>query len=228
MKRIIFFASGISALVGVFFLIGFAYYLLSPAKMQGHDRVFLVRQGSTLKEVAGELEKKEIITSKGLFVLWARLRGYTRNIKAGEYLLSPAMPPVKILDILKKGVIKTHPVTIPEGFTRKQIGGLLEQKGIVDKDKFLSVTQGRDITMLYGVSGADLEGYLYPDTYKFSLGMSPMSIIDVMVRRFLEVVGPFREMVEKSGMTMEEVVTLASIIEKETACAEEKIGRAHV
>jgi UPF0755 protein len=221
-KRIIFFTFGLLFLVGVFLIFGFGYYLSTPAEKDGKDQVFLVREGSTLNEVTGELESNRIIKSKRLFLLWARLMGYSRNIKAGEYRLSSAMPPLKILETLRQGVVITHSVTIPEGFTRHQIGDLLQGMGLVDKEEFLSITGDTEVAKGYGISGQGLEGYLYPDTYQFDRGLSTMSVVDVMVRHFWEIAGPFRQKVEQSGMTLEEVITLASIVEKETGRAEER------
>jgi len=221
-KRIVFFSIGVCFLVGMFLAVGFGFYLMNPAKEGGPDQVFFVREGSTLNEVAGELQSREIITNKSLFLLWARVMGYSRSIKAGEYRLNAGMAPVKILNILSKGAIITHRVTIPEGFTIKQVGYLLEEKGLVNKDKFLAFTGDPDIARLYGISGPGLEGYLYPDTYHFGRGLTSMSVIDVMVRRFKEVYSQFREMAEQSGMTMEKVVTLASIVEKETGLGKER------
>jgi UPF0755 protein len=221
-KRIVLLAIGLCFLAGVSLALGFGFYLMNPAKEGGADQVFLVREGSNLKEVADELNIREIITCKGLFLLWARAMGYSRNIKAGEYRLNAGMTPLKILRILGRGAIITHPVTIPEGFTIKQIGYLLGEKGLVNKDEFLALAGDPDIAGRYGISGPGLEGYLYPDTYYFARGLSPMSVIDVMVRRFKEVYAPFREIAERSGMTMEKVVTLASIVEKETGLGKER------
>ena len=221
-RRIILFASGLSFFVGVFFLIGFAHFLVSPAKKSDHYQNFFVRQGSTLNEVADELEKKKIIANKGLFLIWARLMGYSRNIKAGEYRLNSGIPPLKILEILSQGNIIAHPVTIPEGLNRKQIGELLGREGLVNKGEFLSLSGDPDIAASYGISGPSLEGYLYPDTYQFGLGQPAMSVIDVMVKRFWEIVGPLREEAKQLGLKEEEVVILASIVEKETGRAEER------
>lgn len=221
-KRAIVFALGILFLIGVSCVIGFGYYLVRPAKKGGADLLFLVREGTTFNEVAGELERKQIITSKGLFWLWAKLTGYSRNIKAGEYRLNSGIPPLKILDILSKGMTITHSVTIPEGFTRNQISELLEKKALVDKDEFLRLTGDSDIARHYDISEPDLEGYLYPDTYQFGRGLPTMAVIDAMLKRFREMVAPFRERAEQLGMSMEEVVILASIVEKETGLAEER------
>lgn len=221
-KRIVFFAMGLLFLIGVSLAIGFNYYLVSPAKEGGEDRVFFVREGATLRGVSDKLQRKGIINHKWLFLIWARLKGYGREIKAGEYRLNSGMPPVEILEVLRKGIIITHRVTVPEGFTRSQIGELLEKKGLVERGKFRALTGDPDMARRYGISGPDLEGYLYPDTYRFGRGLSCISIIDVMVRRFKEVFSPFRERAEEVGMSMEEVVTLASIVEKETGLAEER------
>ena len=221
-KRIVFFALGVLFLIGVFLAMGFAYYLVSPAKEGGKEQDFFVREGATLKEVGDDLERNGFITNRGLFLIWAEFKGYGTKIKAGEYRLNSGMSPIKILDILRKGVIVTHPVTIPEGFTRRQIGELLEKRGLVDKDEFLTLTADPDIARRYGISGPGLEGYIYPDTYRFGRGLSCVSMIDVMVGRFREVFSPFRERAEQVGMSMEEVVTLASIVEKETGLAKER------
>jgi UPF0755 protein len=221
-KRIVLFALALCFLVGVFLAVGFGFYLMSPAEEGGAERVFHVREGSTLNEVADELRSRDIITGRGLFLLWARVMGYSRNIKAGEYRLNAGMTPLKILHILGRGAIITHPVTIPEGFTMKQIAYLLEEKGLVNKDEFLALAGDPDIARSYGISGPGLEGYLYPDTYHFGRGLSSISVIDVMVGRFKEVYAPFREIAERSGMTMEKVVTLASIVEKETGLGKER------
>ena len=221
-NRLTYFVIGLVFLIGIFLFVGFGYYLSHPAEEGGNEQIFLVRDGSTLNEVAGELESKKIITGKPLFLLWARLMGYSRSIKAGEYCLSSGMPPLKILEVLSKGAVITHPITIPEGFTIEQIGELLEEKGLVNIEEFLAVTGDPDVAKRYGISGHSLEGYLYPDTYHFGRGLSPASIVEVMIKHFWEVTGPLREKIEQSGMTIEEVITLASIVEKETGRAEER------
>jgi len=220
-RKIIFFTLGLFLLFGTFFFI-FEYYLASPAKKGGHDQVFLVREGSTLNDVVNGLMARSIITSKRPFLLWARIMGYSKKIKAGEYRLNSGMTPLKVLDILSKGIILTHRVTIPEGFTRRQIAQLLEEKGLANKREFLVLTGDPVVARRYDISGPDLEGYLYPDTYQFARGLTTMAIIDTMVNRFREVMRPFLEKVRHSGMGIEEVVTLASIVEKETGRAEER------
>jgi len=221
-KRSVIICAGILSLVLAILVMGFVLFLNRPAEKEGKDQVIIVREGMNLKEVAGELYSNNIISSKTPFMLWARIMGYSRKIKSGEYLLSPRITPLKVMEILTRGVIITHSITVPEGFTRKQIAQLLSDKDLVDKKQFLELTDNPDLLKKYGVTGPSLEGYLYPDTYRFGRGLSAGSIIESMVSRFFSVVEPFKESIEKSGMTLPEIVTLASIVEKETGKDEER------
>lgn len=206
----------------VFLSLGFGIFLVSPADGQAEEEVFVVREGSSLREVAQDLERRGLVKSGFLFVLWSRTMGYSKGIKSGEYRLSAAMPPVKILEKLRRGLILTHPVTIPEGYGRNQIADLLHEKDLVERSLFLDLTQAQEVLQKYGVPGRDLEGYLFPDTYQFGRGISADLIIDTMVRRFWQMVEPLLEKARETGMSMGEIVTLASIVEKETGRPEER------
>jgi UPF0755 protein len=223
-KRITLVLVGLFFLLSMVFFLWFGLYFVQPADKTWSEQVITVEDGMTLRQVAVNLEKNRIIKNKTFFLLWARLKGYGRNIKSGEYRLSPAMAPVKIFDMLTRGIIITHPVTFPEGFTAGHIAEVLEQNKTisVERSAFLSLVHDPAILKKYGVSGTSLEGYLYPDTYQFSRRQSPESIIAVMVSRFNEVILPFKERIGMSGMTLAEVVTLASIVEKETGRADER------
>ena len=221
-KKNIFLAVSFIFLLSLFLFIGFAYYLLSPLEKGGYNKDFLVRRGATLKDVAKGLEKNRIIKSSGIFELWARISGAGRSIKAGEYRLNPGMSPLKVLKILNRGLVITCRVTIPEGYTRKQIAEVLQKEGLVNREEFISNTGSLDLAKRYGINAPNLEGYLYPDTYRFSKGMPVTSIIHVMVSRFWEITTPLSEKIKESRMTTNEVVTLASIVEKETGLAKER------
>lgn len=220
--RLIFMSIGLFFLLVVFLSFGFALFLMSPADKGGAERVFFVKEGASLKEVAGDLEKAGLITNKTLFVLWTRVKGYDKDIRTGEYSLSAAMPPLQVMEILRKGLVILHPVTIPEGFTRGQIAEALAVKGLADKRRFLELTQDKALMRQYGISGPSFEGYLFPDTYHFSRGTPTSAILDTMVKRFKQVVFPLMEKSQGTGMKFEEVVILASIVEKETGRPEER------
>lgn len=221
-RRAVLASLGLMFLIGVFAFMGFGYYLISPADKNGADRVFSVREGSTLKEVTVDLERKGLIRSGAPLLLWARVMGYGKRIHAGEYRFNPRMSPLKMLEALSRGAVITHPVTIPEGFTNVQVAELLAEKGLAEKQAFLSVVEDPAVAKELGVSGPDLEGYLYPDTYLFSSGLPPDALVKVMVKRFREVTAPFQDRILETKMDMAQVVTLASIVEKETGLPEER------
>jgi len=220
--RLVFICFGLFFLVVVFLSLGFGLFLLSPADKGGADQVFIVKEGSSLKEVAGDLEKAGLTTNKTLFVLWTKVKGHGKDIRAGEYSLSPAMAPVQLLETLRKGLVILHPVTIPEGLNRVQIADVLSAKGLADKKRFLELTQDKGLLQQYGIPGPSFEGYLFPDTYHFSRGTPTLAILDAMVKRFKQVVTPLMEKSQGRGMKLEEVVILASIVEKETGRSEER------
>lgn len=221
-KRFFLFCEGLIFLLAVFVVIGFGYYLMSPTQRRGDHRVVQIPAGATLREVAENLEKNGIIKNRFLFLAWGRCRGYGGGIKAGEYLLSPTMSPLKVFGVLIRGVGITYPVIIPEGYSRKQIAQLLDEKGITDGKAFLRISGDAAAAREYGISGPGLEGYLYPDTYQLRHGMEAQTVIDVMVRRFWVVLAPYEEGIKKSALSLEQVVTLASIVEKETGRPEER------
>ena len=206
----------------MFLALAFGYWAVTPKDKTGQPRVFLVRHGTSFRQVAYQLEEDGFISSSYLFMLWGKLLGYSKKIKSGEYRISSAMPPVNILAVLAKGIVITHTVTIPEGYTMKQIAAVLSRKGIVSAQEFLKVCHDPKVIARYGLEGKTLEGYLYPDSYQFSRGLSAEKVVDVMVRRFLQMVSPYRDRIKEKGMSLHEVVTLASIVEKETGLANER------
>src|SRR4030043_1390414 len=220
-KRIAFIFTAITCVLMVAIILGFGMFFTRPAQKDGINQVITIREGMSLKEVAGTLKSKGIIINKDLFILWTRLLGNSRKIKAGEYLLNSGMTPARIIEILTKGIIITYTVTVPEGFSIEQIDNILDESGLADKNSFISLAHEPGVIKKYGISGPSLEGFLYPDTYEFGKGLPPLLIIDVMVKRFREIIGPYMKRIEELGMKVEEVITLASIVEKEAGNAEE-------
>jgi UPF0755 protein len=221
-RRGIFFAAILLIAVGMLLSIGFAHYLVSPSRPGGPDQLFVVPQGTNLREVAEGLEAAGIISNHSLLLLWCRVAGCGADIKAGEYRLSSSMAPLAVLDMLNKGTVIAHSVTIPEGFTIRQIAAELDKKGLAEEEEFLAVATDPRMPGKYGLLSPSLEGYLYPDTYRFSKGQPVTAVIDVMVGRFLEKITPLKPRMEASGMALEDIVTMASIVEKETGKGEER------
>jgi UPF0755 protein len=199
----------------------FGYFLVSPAGIDRAEESFVVKKGSGLRTVAAQLEERGLIKGKYLFMLWAYLRGGARDIKAGEYSFNRSMAPVKIFQMLTSGSVKTYSFTIPEGLTAEQIAVLLEKRNFLNKMDFISLVYDKGLVSSYQVYGASLEGYLFPDTYVITRDMGPRDVIDLMVNRFWEIFNPLVRG-RKLTMPVKDIVTLASIVEKETGLAEER------
>ncbi len=221
-KKVAIISLGLLFLAALFLFAALGLFFITPAEKGGKNQLVIVKEGLSLKEVAGELDRKKIITNKALFELWAELLGYSRKIKAGEYELGSHMPPRRILEKLIKGEVITYPLTVPEGFTAEQIAELLDEGGLIKKEKFLSLINDAALLKQHGISAPSLEGYLYPETYHFARGISARSTIDAMVGRFWQVVSPLKERMDEVGMNLQDIITLASIVEKETGLAEER------
>jgi UPF0755 protein len=220
--KVILIILGISFLFLAGFFLWFGLYFIQPADKAGSKQIIIIEDGTSVRDIAGLLESKGIIKHKVCFLVWSRLKGYSHRLKSGEYNLSPSMSPAGIFNILTRGLIVLHPVTFPEGYSAEQIATTLAQKIKMDKMTFLSLVHDPAILKKYNIPGSSLEGYLYPDTYQFGRRQSPQSVIETMVGRFNGAVSSLKQRVAQSGMTLDKVVTLASIVEKETGSSKER------
>ena len=200
----------------------YAYYHL-PYDDHMRPVWVVVSEGSSLDQTAEMLEDMGVVRFPLLFASVARLLGRDRSVRAGEYRFHTSMSPREILQMLCRGTVVLHKVTVPEGFTVRQISVLLEKKGLAAREEIMAASRDTRIIAGFGIEGVSLEGYLFPETYHFAMGLSPGEILEAMVRRFHAVYGPeMRARQAETGLSLHEVVTLASIVEKETSRKEEK------
>jgi UPF0755 protein len=177
---------------------------------------------ATLREVAKVLEDTGIVPSAWIFTTGARLLGLEQKLRYGEYSFKGPLSIRAILDTLVSGRVLHHPVTIPEGFTLRQIAARIEARGLGRAPDILAAARDPAVIQRAGASGDSLEGFLYPDTYHFPRDWPPERILRAMTDRFHEVVTPeMRRRAGERGFTLREVVTLASIIQKESGSAPE-------
>lgn len=181
-----------------------------------------VPPGRTFIAVAQELAEKNLIKDVLSLRIYAKLTGNDRGLKVGEYLLHRGMGPHEILRVLSSGQSLPRTVTIPEGTNMYEVAGLLEEKGLGSREDYIELFKNQDwIFQLLGQKLYSLEGYLFPETYHFSKYMTQKEIVRAMVKMFLDV---YNE-VKVDGFRMfnrHEVVTLASVIEKETGAKDER------
>jgi len=205
--------------LGTFFVLylDLLRFASQPANQNALTAVFLVSPGERFNNIADNLYKLGVLKHPFKFRMLGRLKGYDKRIRAGEYLLSTSMTPIQILEILSSGKIRLRRVMVPEGYSLKQIATVVEQTGLVSKEEFLRACRDKNLLNKLNIEATSFEGYLFPDTYYFPRGVSAEKIISTMVKRFWSKFKPeWRKQAEELGWSVHEVVTLASIIEKET------------
>ncbi len=201
---------------------GAAMRLLAPVSESAAEVRIDVVSGSSLWRIATELESAGIVRSGRALVFLARWRGVAAKVRAGEYALAPSWGTRRVLDELIAGRVVTYEVVLPEGLTAAEIAVRLEAATIARADEFLAVVRDPAIAREFGVEGANLEGYLFPETYRMPHGRSAKQVARVLVDQFRAKWGPFAADANARGLSMQQVVTLASIVEKETGAAEER------
>jgi len=184
------------------------------------DRIVEIPLGTPAGRISRMLEEQGLIRSAFIFDIMLKITNRDSQLKAGEYLLNPAMNTMEVIQKLNEGTIVTHRIMIPEGYELKQIAAVLAREGLVDPERFLMLAQNAEL--VFGeqfpveLPIPSLEGYLFPDTYHFAKEQSEEAIIRQMVSRFVDVVISKVDLsLLDDKYTLHEVITLASIVEKE-------------
>ncbi|HAY39624.1 MAG TPA: endolytic transglycosylase MltG [Desulfobacteraceae bacterium] len=198
-------------------------YAQKPPNTAPVEQAVIVQSGQGFKALSNLLYQKGMILHPVKFRLFARIKGHDKRIKAGEYMLSSAMTPKKILETMVDGKVYLHRLTIPEGYNLRQVAQAVGTAGLASESDFLKATTDPDLLNANGIDARTFEGYLFPDTYYFPRDVTSENIITTMVKRFWSVFNPeWKEQTKTLEMTIHQVITLASIIEKETAVAAER------
>jgi UPF0755 protein len=194
--------------------------LVDPA---ANPRIFWVAPGETLLPIAQRLDAAGLLPSHTLFgprvlVIYAQFSGEDREIKSGEYDLSAAMTPLQILDKIVQGAVKMHEVTLPEGMRLDEIAIRLADAGVTDAAAFLALAHDAGFARSLGLETASFEGYAYPETYRFRRHTPPEEVLERMLAEFRSrFTSEDLAAVKKSDLSLHQIVTLASIVEKESA-----------
>ncbi|HEU5462964.1 MAG TPA: endolytic transglycosylase MltG [Candidatus Binatia bacterium] len=218
--------------------LGLAVLLLGTALVSGGLYVFMfhwrpdprwypvevrVEQGDSLAAVARKLRERRLIGNQFLFSLWARLNRLEKKIHQGLYRFESPVTAHEILERLITGKGSFNTVTIPEGLTVTEIAELLDKMQIAKKEKFLAASEDPSLSAALGFGAKNLEGYLFPSTYHFTPATPEREIIITMADQFRKVSWPLlQQRDDVSALTAHEVLTLASIIEKETGIEAER------
>lgn len=184
---------------------------------------FRVPEGSSARDVAHLLEERGVVGPAWLMGAAMRLYGVQRHLKAGEYLLQPPVSPAEVIEVLSRGQVVNVPVTLPEGSDLWETASVLAERGIAPKEELVAAFE--DPSLIRGVDGKaeTLEGYLFPETYRFpreyEAARVAEELVETFLRRFYQV---HRDQLQASSLDLHSIVTLASLVEKETASAPER------
>lgn len=225
---------------GVF---SFNYFIGEKLKPVGNGELVYVEieEGAVISDVADLLVKNKLIRDALAFELLAKKENSAHQIQSGYYALSPSESAQQILDQLVSGDVADATVTIPEGRNIKEFAVILEEKNICDADAFIEETKKvaeyqKNYPILSSISleskdgvSRTLEGYLFPDTYSFSPNTEPSEVVTAMLDRFTEVYNKDDlKRTTELGKTVDQIVTMASIVELETKLVEDKANAASV
>lgn len=211
--------AGIAGLLSILIFVEFNRPLGESHPVQIVD----IRPGTAFTHVSHFLHEKGLLGPEWFFQVLGRVQQLDRKIIPGEYELHAGMRPTELLAKLVGGDVHQYTVTIPEGYNVVQIAEILDQKDLADQREIIRLSKDRPFIASLNIKAATLEGYLFPDTYRFARYMPPEFIVRTFVNRFHEIVTPELQAQGKAmGMTLQEVLTLASVIEKETGLATER------
>ena len=202
---------------------GMLHFVRTPASTEPVEVVVDIPVGMSLPALSDLLQDRGLVSSKVKFRWLIRFKGAARKIKAGEYQLSTGLRPGDLLDKIVRGKVRLHQVTFPEGYNLMQIAVLLEARGLASIHRFMTVATDPVFVNGLSIPASSLEGYLFPDTYKFARKLPVESILRSFVTRFNQHFGPVQEEQARSlGFTRHQVIILASVVEKETAVPDER------
>ncbi len=200
------------------------HYALSPRDPSTlHTVVFDTEASQHFKQMASQLETQGLVRSGFAFRMLARYQKKDTQIKAGEYALRASMAPQEILDIMVRGETIPRRATIREGMTIVEIGKVLEEAGITDRGAFERALADGELLREEGIQALSFEGYLFPETYNFRRNTQARHVIKAMheqlKRRWSS---EWSARAADLGMSMHQILTLASIVEKESGNFDEQ------
>lgn len=212
--------------VGVACVAGYVYVLVfQPKPVPAQSRYVFVRQGATLAEVVSDLQARGIIARSGPLALVARITGIGTRLKAGGYRLTERMSAYQVLQKIESGKVDLVRVTIPEGFTIEQIAARLATKGVCSDQRFRFLARNPvgSVSLLTWAPQGSLEGFLYPDTYFLPLNQPEEKVLLRLLESFDDaVLKPLKSDFAANSMGLGEIVTLASLVEREARRPEER------
>jgi UPF0755 protein len=188
----------------------------------GSTTSITVEKGESAKAIGQALERQGVVRSSTLFEVLVGVTGAQNSLQAGDYEFDPGLPAIEVVRRIAAGKTASREIVIPEGLRNEEVGDLLEKANIIGKQQFLTaLAQPHDEAFLQQTTLSSLEGFVFPAGYSFSRNEQPADVVDAMLRAFQEQVAD-KVQLEGQDLSLDEVVTLASIVEREAANASER------
>jgi UPF0755 protein len=179
--------------------------------------------GSSQPAMGRRLAEAGVVRNETVFRAAVWMRGAGRRLQAGEYRFDSAMTPADVVDKIRRGDVFLQPITFREGLTIRQMGEVYEARGFGPGSELIKAARNGTRAAAFDAEAADLEGYLFPDTYTMPRRTTADLLVERMVAGFEKVLtADLRAQAAARGLSVRELVTLASLVEKETAKAEER------
>jgi len=222
-RRLLWFSAGFAAaLVAVFACA--AVYFLGPAQTPGRDAVVLIRPGMTLPAIASELQARGLIRNAQTLLLLARLQRAPASAKAGEFLLSSGWTPGEILRVITSTSGIQHRVVVREGLPWWSAARLFEAQGLTDQQGFAKAMRNATLLQKYAIPAASAEGFLFPETYQLPRAQADNAtiVVETMLKEFDRQAKKLWPQGPPPAPELLRIVTLASLVERETGDAAER------
>lgn len=205
------------------FFVYSALELIIPLPYGNKSMEFEIKRGTPYRHVVDSLAEKELVRDKWVFLFLGRITGIDRKVKAGYYPLWGSMSPLQIFNAIRLGRIIEYEITIVPGDSLMEIGEKFASFGIIDAAEFQALCSSGDFLDGLDIDAPSIEGYLFPETYRFPKGLDIKEVLSMMVDKLREKYDDdmLTRMLELD-LTEREVLTMASIIEKEAIVDEER------
>jgi len=216
-------ATSLISILGAIALAFLTYEVVTPTeRLEAGSLVVEVPAHDGVLDIAGRLQRADAIRSRAGFVLATVARGSTRSLKAGEYEVQRGATTFDVLILIESGRVKQHAIVHPEGASVAELARTLEADRLTTARDVIRLSTDAALLKTLSIEGPSLEGYLFPDTYQLVRGMTPEEILTRMVLRMRSKLGPdIAARAKAKGLSVHQLLTLASIIEREAVDREE-------
>jgi UPF0755 protein len=213
----------VAAVILILGTLSFYRYSTSPVNHLTGPKIVEIPKGTSFLKITEIMNEAGLVENRFFFWILAIGKGAARQIRAGEYEITGNLSPSQIIDKLVRGEIKTYTVLLPEDITASEVARRLLADKLINEQEFFQLCSDREFLSSLGIEADHIEGYLFPDTYQFNRSMTTKEVIRTIVKRFWREITPeMRRRAKELGLSLNDWLTLASIIGKESGNKEEK------